>query len=103
MFRTERAISKFTAASGCSNEGFTMINENTWVRRLAPLVMILAAGCAPNYHSYSGCNVGCKYCVPPPLPYAHYEGCVCHSCAASSYLSAEPIPTDEDADSIGDE
>jgi hypothetical protein len=57
---------------------------------LLPLVAVLIAGCAPAYHSYSGCNVNCKYCAPPPLPYTHSVGCVCHSCAASEYLSAQP-------------
>jgi len=69
----------------------------------APLVMALGVGCAPAYHSYSGCYVDCKYCAPPPLPYVHYEGCVCHSCAASTYLtlhsvSVEPTDNGEDSD-----
>lgn len=63
-----------------------MTNGKTLIRCLAPLLMTLAAGCAPAYHRYSGCYVDCQYCAPPPLPYVHYKGCVCHSCAASKYL-----------------
>lgn len=62
-----------------------MINVKTLITCLAALLMTLAAGCAPAYHSYSGCYVDCKYCAPPPLPYVHYDDCVCHSCAASKY------------------
>ena len=72
-----------------------MVSTHSWTRWLIPLAMILAAGCAPAYHSYSECCVDCKYCAPPPLPYAHYEGCVCHSCAASKYLSLTPRPVEE--------
>ncbi len=53
-----------------------MINAKTLIRCLAPLLMTLAAGCAPAYHSYSGCYVDCKY-APPPLPYVNDHGCVC--------------------------
>ena len=35
---------------------------------------------------YSGCQVDCKYCAPTPLPYTHYSGCMCHSCAVSKHL-----------------
>jgi hypothetical protein len=56
------------------------------------LVLVLglclpAAGCAPAYHHYADCCVNCRYCPPPPLPYVHYPGCVCHSCAASQHLA----------------
>ncbi len=52
----------------------------------------LLGGCAPAYHSYSGCTVDCKYCVPPPLAYTHYSDCVCHSCAASRHLNpSQPL------------
>ncbi|GIX05093.1 MAG: hypothetical protein KatS3mg114_0962 [Planctomycetaceae bacterium] len=57
---------------------------------LAALAMTLAMGCAPAYRCYSGCHVNCRYCPPPPLPYVCYPGCVCHSCAASQYLSLTP-------------
>ena len=72
-----------------------MINAKSCIRRLA--AMALAAGCAPTYHSYSGCFVDCRYCAPPALPSTRYEGCVCHSDAASKYLSLEPQPAVEDA------
>ena len=75
-----------------------MTNANRSLRWLAPLAMILAGGCAPAYHSYSGCYVNCKYCAPPPLPYTHYEGCVCHSCAASQYLMTPPQSVEPEAD-----
>ena len=74
-----------------------MINAKSCIRRLAPLAMALAAGCAPTYHSCSGCFVDCRYCAPPALPSTRYEGCVCHSDAASKYLSLEPQPAVEDA------
>ncbi len=63
-----------------------MFNAKTLIRCLALLLMALAAGCAPAYHSYSGCHVDCQYCTPPPLPYVHYDGCACHSCAAAKHL-----------------
>lgn len=72
-----------------------MTHVKTLASLVASLLMTLAAGCAPAYHSYSGCQVDCKYCAPPPLPYTRYDGCVCHSCAASKYLSVEPSPIDE--------
>jgi hypothetical protein len=64
-----------------------MINTKLQIRCLALLLMTLAVGCATAYHGYSGCYVDCQYCAPPPLPYTHYDGCVCHSCAASPYLN----------------
>jgi hypothetical protein len=80
-----------------------MINAKTWTRWLAPLALALAAGCAPTYHSYSGCKVGCQYCAPPPLPFAHYDGCVCHSCAVSGYLLLEPLSAEANAGTDTDE
>ena len=52
------------------------------------VISVLAGpiGCAPAYHRYSGCQVDCRYCAPPPLPYLHYPNCVCHSCAVEPYL-----------------
>lgn len=58
--------------------------------------MTLAVGCATAYHSYSGCYVDCQYCAPPPLPYVHYDGCDCHSCAAS-HLPMQVKAVEEDA------
>ncbi len=71
---------------------------------LAPLLMTLAAGCAPAYRCYSDCRVPCKYCASPPLPYTQYDGCVCHSCVSAKYLNA-PSSTDhaiDDTDQGGD-
>jgi len=65
---------------------------------LMPVIMPVVLGCAPAYHSYSGCYVDCQYCPPPPLPYTHYDECVCHSCAAQPYLhvvAAAPELSDE--------
>lgn len=50
------------------------------------LVAAFASGCAPGYHRYSGCRVPCKYCVPSPLPYPHYDGCKCHSRPADEFF-----------------
>ena len=65
-------------------------------RLLGMLAISLTMGCASAYHDYSECRVNCRYCVPPPLPYTHYDECVCHSCAASKYLTAAApaIPTE---------
>lgn len=76
-----------------------MTNAKAFVRLLGPLAIMLASGCAPQYHCYSGCNISCKFCAPPPLPYTHYEGCVCHSCAVSTYLSIQPL---RGADDVGE-
>jgi len=80
-----------------------MTSSRLLMRFLGPLALALAAGCAPAYHAYPGCYVDCKYCPPPPLPYAHYQGCACHSCAAASYLSAQPRPVEEGAETDADE
>ncbi len=74
------------------------INAKMFMRWLVPLAMTLAAGCAPAYHSYSDCYVDCQYCAPPPLPYTHYDDCVCHSCAAEKYLSLPPQPVKEEGE-----
>ncbi|MCA9145933.1 MAG: hypothetical protein H6822_24220 [Planctomycetaceae bacterium] len=74
-----------------------MLNATNALRWLALLALVLIAGCATAYHSYSGCYVDCRYCAPPPLPYIHYEGCVCHSCAASQYLSMPSQAVEEQA------
>jgi len=66
-------------------------------------LLAVIGGCAPAYHGYSGCYVDCRYCAPPPLPYVHYEGCVCHSCAASNYLALQPQPAEEDVGTETDE
>jgi hypothetical protein len=52
------------------------------------MLLPLALGCASAYHSYQTCEVNCRYCPEPPLPYTAYPGCVCHSCAAQPYLNA---------------
>ena len=59
--------------------------------RFAKLLGLLSVtgvvGCASAYHSYSGCQVNCRYCPLPPLPYVSYPPCVCHSSAAMQHLS----------------
>jgi len=75
-----------------------MSNAQIWMRLLAPLTVALAGGCAPAYHSNSDCRVSCKYCPPPPLPYARYDECVCHSSAASRYLSMQPPDLQDEHD-----
>ena len=69
------------------------------LRLLVALFVLLAGGCAPAYHCYSGCRVNCRYCVPRPLPHCQYNACVCHSCAASKYL----VPANNGAEPILDE
>ncbi len=61
------------------------------LRLLGLLAISLCMGCASAYHDYSECRVNCRYCSPPPLPYACYPQCVCHSRSASEYLST-PAP-----------
>ncbi len=70
---------------------------------LATLAMLLVTGCAPAYRSYSGCNIDCQYCEPPPLPFTHYEGCVCHSQSVSSYLELQPQLVEEGRDGINND
>lgn len=60
----------------------------------AVMLSITSSGCAPAYHDYADCHINCRYCPPPPLPYVHYPGCVCHSCAASKHL-ATALPSVE--------
>ena len=72
------------------------MNVTNSMRRLSALVVLLAGGCAPAYHSYSSCYVNCKYCAPSPLPYTHYNDCVCHSCAASEYMTMPPATVVQD-------
>lgn len=67
----------------------------TLVRILGLMAIVLAAGCAPAYHDYSGCQINCRYCLRPPLAYKYYTDCVCHSCAASNYLSDTQPTTEE--------
>ena len=71
----------------------------SWSVLIAGLSLI---GCAPAYHDYADCYIDCRYCAPPPLPYAHYEGCVCHACVATPYLepaanvqAVPPVPLEE--------
>ncbi len=66
------------------------------IARLSGLLAIAVTfGCASAYHDYSECRVNCRYCAPPPLPYTHYDECVCHSCVASRHLSATVPPATE--------
>jgi hypothetical protein len=66
---------------------------------IAIVIGSLTVGCAPAYHSYAGCTIDCQYCVPPPLAYTHYAGCVCHSCAASKHLNQPLLAPSEIEDS----
>jgi len=71
--------------------------------RLFGVVAIASTlGCASAYRDYSECYVNCRYCAPPPLPYTHYDQCVCHSCAASKYLSNTVPPAAEPIDALDD-
>ena len=63
-----------------------MTRTRKWLRVLLVIAMPWGIGCAPAYHSYSGCHIDCTCCPPPPLPYVHYEGCQCHSCPVQVYL-----------------
>ena len=64
-----------------------MTNAKKLACLLGLMALPLSLGCASAYHDYCECNVDCHYCIHPPLPYVHYEGCVCHSCAASNVLA----------------
>jgi hypothetical protein len=71
-------------------------------RLLGLLIVTVSLGCAAAYHDYSECQVNCRYCVPPPLPYTHYDECVCHSCAASKYLTDALPPAPAQVDPLND-
>lgn len=80
-----------------------MKSRSVRLRLFGMIVLIFVGGCAPAYHSYSGCRVNCKYCPLCPLPYCQYKECVCHSCAASKYMVTsstrfEPEVLGEDSD-----
>lgn len=68
------------------------------IDRLKPyfvtMVLTVVIGCAPGYHSYSGCRVNCNYCAPQPLPFTHYPECICHSCVARPYLYIDATAVD---------
>ena len=74
---------------------------------LGLLALIACLGCSHAYRSYSPCRVECHYCAPRPLPYTHYEGCVCHSCAVSKFhsqpASQEPSPEQSNEGDSGPE
>ena len=71
-------------------------------RLIGLLIITVSFGCASAYHDYTECRVDCRYCVPPPLPFPHYDECVCHSCAASEYLAATALPAVERIDTSDD-
>ena len=75
---------------------------NKLARLFGLTAIAISLGCASAYHDYSECRVNCRYCAPPPLPYSHYDECVCHSCAASEYLAATALPAVERSDTSGD-
>jgi hypothetical protein len=58
------------------------------------LATALTPGCASRYFADPGCHVDCTYRAAPPLPFAYYQDCACHSCAASPYLVAYPASDD---------
>lgn len=59
--------------------------RHAWILGLLSLSCVM--GCASAYHSYSDCQVPCRYCPLPPLPYVSYPACACHSNAAMQHLS----------------
>lgn len=63
-----------------------------WLFATAATALLL--GCAPAYRSYSGCYVDCQYCPSPPLPYRHYDQCVCQPCPAQTYLHVDAPATE---------
>jgi len=90
--------SSTSGRTDCANSLSSRTNLTAYriVRWLSPLALVCMIGCASAYHSYSGCSVPCKYCVPAPLPYAQYDERVCHSDAAEPYLAgnASPVVTE---------
>lgn len=78
-----------------------MTTEKTLTLLIGILATSVTSGCVSRQLYDSGCGVDCTYCAAPPLPYAYYPECVCHSCAAAPYLDAtphaEPIRMPEDA------
>ncbi len=68
-----------------------MRSINVRLRLITAACVLLVVGCAPAYHSYSGCRINCRYCPPSPLAYPQYCEGQCHSCAASEYLVAENV------------
>jgi hypothetical protein len=67
-----------------------MNNAQKGMKWFSTLGVILMTGCASTYHDYSGSQVDCQYCDPPPLPYTCYDNCVCHSRQVSGYLESLP-------------
>lgn len=59
--------------------------RHAWIPGL--LSLTCAMGCASAYHSYSDCQIPCRYCPLPPLPYVSYPACACHSNAAIQHLA----------------
>ena len=74
------------------------MNPKTLMRLFSLSIVTATAGCASAYHSYPDGCVSCRYCAPPPLAYAHYDGCACHSDVASNYLSIQPQPVESTTD-----
>ena len=68
-------------------QGLMMKNSKSQRRLLLAAILLLVIGCAPAYHSYSGCRVNCRYCTPCPLEYSHYCDGQCHSRVASKHLT----------------
>jgi hypothetical protein len=66
--------------------GINMKRSNKLLRFVVVTMVLFIGGCAPAYHSYSGCGVACQYCPRRPLPYASYCGSACHSYQAEPHL-----------------
>ena len=60
----------------------------------AAVAVLLVAGCAGDYWSYSHGCVPYAYCVPPPLSHTDYADCGCPTPIASQYEAARAIEDD---------
>lgn len=67
-------------------------------KAIVSIAVLTTAGCAPAYHTYSGCQVDCRYCAPPALPYTKYPDCDCHSRAAEEVVAATARTAGEETD-----
>ena len=68
------------------DEDLEMIGGKVWLIVAITVLTPGIFGCAYDYHQYDDCQVNCRYCPPPPLPFPHYPECVCHSHLADEYL-----------------
>ncbi len=75
-----------------------MPTVSRFVFACAAALLLCGGGCSSAYHQYSDCYIDCRYCPLPPLPYVHYNDCVCRSCAAAQHLATQPKPVESDSD-----